>query len=80
MRGVEEEARLELRLRMWAPPVVLGVAYLLTSTGAGRTIARLCSGMWLHEVGHAVTAWWCGFFAFPGPWRTSIGETRWSPS
>jgi hypothetical protein len=32
--------------------------------------------MWLHELGHAVTAWLAGFAAFPGPWRTSIGDAR----
>jgi hypothetical protein len=32
--------------------------------------------MWLHELGHATTAWMSGFWAFPGPWRTAIGESR----
>jgi hypothetical protein len=76
MRGVLEDARLELRLRLLGPPLVLAFAYLLTSTGGGRMLARFCSGMWLHELGHAVTAWWCGFFAVPGPWRTVTGEQR----
>lgn len=76
MRGELEDARLELKLRLIGPPLVLGVAYLLTSTGAGRSMARLFSGMWLHEAGHAIAAWFCGFFAVPGPWRTAIGEGR----
>jgi hypothetical protein len=32
--------------------------------------------MWLHELGHAVTAWLCGFGAFPGPWRTPVSAGR----
>jgi hypothetical protein len=32
--------------------------------------------MILHELGHAVTAWWCGFAALPGLWKTLIPETR----
>jgi hypothetical protein len=32
--------------------------------------------MWLHELGHATTAWWTGFFAIPGPWKTLLADTR----
>ena len=32
--------------------------------------------MWVHELGHATSAWLCGFGAFPGPWRTPISENR----
>jgi hypothetical protein len=32
--------------------------------------------MWLHELGHAVAAWLCGFSAMPLPWFTSIADSR----
>src|SRR5262249_19138834 len=31
--------------------------------------------MLVHESGHAVTAWLCGYSAMPGLWFTSISET-----
>jgi hypothetical protein len=34
--------------------------------------------MWLHESGHAIAAWLCGYNAFPTAWITVIGERgRW---
>jgi hypothetical protein len=42
----------------------------------GAFLLRTFFGMWLHELGHAVAAWLCGFPAFPGPWFTSVGEER----
>jgi hypothetical protein len=32
--------------------------------------------MWVHETGHAVTAWMTGFSAFPGPWFTPVEDER----
>lgn len=32
--------------------------------------------MWLHESGHAITAWFCGYAAFPTAWITMIPEER----
>jgi hypothetical protein len=32
--------------------------------------------MWVHESGHAVTAWLCGFWAMPGPWFTPVADER----
>lgn len=29
-----------------------------------------------HELGHAITGWWCGFTAIPGLWKTLIPEER----
>ena len=39
-------------------------------------LMRVFLTMWVHESGHAVTAWLCGFPAFPMPWRTPMSETR----
>jgi hypothetical protein len=33
-------------------------------------------GMWVHESGHAVTAWLCGYLAWPGPWFTPVDANR----
>jgi hypothetical protein len=67
-----QEAREELRYRLLALPVALLVAWLLLDTG----FVRIFLSMWVHEAGHAVTAWLCGFGAFPGPWRTPVSSER----
>lgn len=59
------------------PPLVLLVAWAATrSEGMSAFLSRLFLGMWIHELGHAVTAWFCGYAAFPGPWRTAVGDER----
>lgn len=70
------EAQLEGRLRTWAIPVALLVAFLLVSTGPGHFLARVFLSMWVHEIGHATAAWLCGFPAFPGPWLTPMAQSR----
>jgi hypothetical protein len=70
------EAALERKVRRFALPVALAVCALLVSTSGGRFLLRLFCGMWIHELGHAVTAWLCGFLAFPGPWLTPVSEGR----
>jgi hypothetical protein len=72
----EDEARLELRLRRYAPPAALLLAWLVVQSDGLRMLVRFVSSMWLHELGHAITAWLSGFAAFPGPWRTSISDSR----
>ena len=75
--GGREDAALELRLRMLALPVTLAVAWLLTGgQGLSQMLSRIFLAMWIHELGHATSAWLAGFFAFPGPWRTMIGDER----
>lgn len=70
----EEEARSELRLRRIVPPAVLLVAWLIMRSGSG--FFRTFFTMWVHELGHAVAAWMCGYGAIPGPWRTIVSEGR----
>jgi hypothetical protein len=74
--GELEAARDELRIRALAPPLALLAAFGLVSTGAGQSIVRVVLSMWVHELGHAVTAWFCGFLAFPGPWFTPVSSGR----
>lgn len=73
---MEDDARLERRFRQLAVPAVLLVAFGMMHTGLGRMLSRIFLGMWVHEIGHAVAAWWSGYSAFPGPWRTSVSDGR----
>ena len=70
------EARSELQLARFAVPAALLTALVLAQTDMGGFLLRTFFGMWLHELGHAVAAWLCGYPAFPGPWFTSVGEER----
>jgi hypothetical protein len=62
-------------LRLFALPATLVAAFIATHS-ALRGLTRTFLTMWIHELGHAVTAWLCGFGAFPGPWVTPISEKR----
>jgi len=69
------EAREELTYRLFALPLALVAARLLVGSPAGHLV-RVFLSMWVHESGHAVTAWLCGFGAFPGPWLTPVSDDR----
>jgi hypothetical protein len=71
-----EESHFERKARLVALPAALLLAWLLVSTGAGRALGRIFLSMWIHELGHAVAAWLCGFSAMPLPWLTSIADSR----
>jgi hypothetical protein len=70
------DVRREWRYRLFALPAALIGAHTLVSIAPGAV--RMLS-MWIHECGHAVTAWLCGFPAFPGPWFTPV-DTQRSPA
>ena len=70
------EADLETRLRKYGIPVALVVAYLFVKVGVGHFLLRTFLSMWVHELGHATTAWMCGYLAFPGPWLTPTANDR----
>src|SRR3989475_5149087 len=70
------DSQFEARLRTWAVPAALASAFLVVSTGAGHFLVRVFLSMWVHELGHATTAWLCGFPAFPGPWLTPMAQSR----
>mgnify|MGYP001545020146 CR=1 FL=1 len=73
--GVIAEAALQRKLLIWAPPAVFALGFLLMYAG-GEGFVRIFFGMWLHELGHAVSAWLTGHFAVPGPWKTQIDAER----
>jgi hypothetical protein len=67
-----ETAR-EVYVRAFAVPVALLVAMALKE--AMPFLTRLIA-MWIHEGGHALSAWLSSYFAFPGPWATPVGSER----
>ena len=72
----EEEAaelRQELTSRFLALPLALILARV--SVAAAPAAVRILA-MFVHESGHAVTAWLCGYWAVPGLWFTPVGEDR----
>ena len=75
-RHPDDDVRLEYRLRVIAPPVVFGLAFLLMQSETWRSLLRTFITMWMHELGHAVAAWLSGIAAAPGPWRTVIASDR----
>src|ERR1051326_3582887 len=74
--NADEAARNQMIAQAAGLPLALLFAWLAvrTSPGAVRML-----GMWVHESGHAVTAWVCGYTAWPGPWFTPVSAER-SPS
>lgn len=67
---------IERRFRQLALPVALLLGWAVVHMGFARTLLRTMLSMWIHELGHAVAAWLCGRWAFPGPWFTPVGGSR----
>lgn len=70
------EASIERRFRLLAYPLTLLLFWGLVHAGFARMLVRTTLSMWNHEIGHALAAWLCGRFAFPGPWFTPVAEQR----
>ncbi|MDX2088670.1 MAG: hypothetical protein SFX73_12515 [Kofleriaceae bacterium] len=66
----------EWKLRAGAVPVAVGLALAFHGCETGHLAQRSALSMPLHELGHALTAWWCGFSAIPTLWKTLIPESR----
>lgn len=71
--AAQREARAEAVIRATAVPGALAAAWLLVKVAPAPV--RLLA-MWVHESGHAVAAWLCGYLAWPGPWFTPVGTER----
>lgn len=69
----QQNARRELLLRAIALPAALLIGWLINL--AMPMLAAFLE-MWLHEFGHAITAWFCGYAAFPTAWITLIPDER----
>jgi len=71
-----EPAVLEWKLRAIAIPAALVLAVAFHAWPTGHFLQRTFLSMMVHELGHAVTAWWSGFGALPTVWKTMIPELR----
>lgn len=74
-RAVSDPA-FEFKCCIAAIPVMLLIAMLFHASGLGASLQRIFLTMPVHELGHAVTAWFCGFTAIPTLWKTLIPESR----
>lgn len=70
-----EDPALEYKLTVSALPAALALGVLFHCLTPG--LQRIFFGMPVHELGHAVSAWLCGFFAIPTLWKTLVfSESR----
>lgn len=70
------DAELEWKFCLAAIPVALCMAIAFHASGLGASLQRIFLTMPVHEFGHAVTAWFCGYAAIPTLWKTIVPETR----
>ena len=69
----QRKAKNEFTIRIFALPGALLLGFVVN--WAMPTLTAFLS-MWLHESGHAIAAWLCGYAAFPTAWITLIPEDR----
>jgi len=70
-RAVEDSA-LEFKLCVAAIPAALALGLMFHVLTPG--LQRIFLGMPIHELGHAITAWFCGYTAMPTLWKTLVAE------
>lgn len=75
-RHVIDDPMTEFRFSVGAIPAMLLLALIFHAFEWGRFVQRLVFTMPVHELGHAVTAWFCGFGAIPTVWVTISAESR----
>jgi len=71
---VVDDPQLEWKFCAAAIPAALALAIFFHWLMPG--LQRIVFGMPVHELGHAVSAWLCGYFAIPTLWKTLIPESR----
>src|SRR6185437_13178528 len=71
---LQKSASKELKYRIFALPLALLLARLLTGTGFNMAAGMLA--MVVHESGHAITSWFTGRWAVPMLWVTMHGDTH----
>ena len=72
--GEVDDPVLEWKFCVGAIPIALAlglVFHFLTPS-----LQRIVFGMPIHELGHAVSAWLCGYLAVPTLWKTLIPDSR----
>lgn len=77
-RGINERVVEEPVIEFWQCVVAIP-AMLLVALGFHFLMPgmqRIFFGMPVHELGHAVSAWFCGFWAIPTLWKTIIPDDR----
>jgi hypothetical protein len=72
-RAAADKRSRELLVQAAAVPSALLAARVCVAAAPGAV--RLLT-MWVHESGHALAAWACGYAAWPGPWFTPVSEQR----
>ncbi len=75
LEGVADP-ELEWKFCAAAIPAMLCAALAFHAAGAGHFLQRTFLAMPVHELGHAVTAWLCGYTAIPTLWKTLVPEER----
>lgn len=75
-RAAFDDPRTEVWFCVLAIPAMLLIGILFHQFELGRFAQRLLFTMPVHELGHAVTAWICGFGAIPTVWVTIVMEER----
>jgi hypothetical protein len=71
-----DDPELEWKLCAAAIPAMLLLAVLFNAAGVGHFLQRTFLTMPVHEFGHAVAAWLCGYSAIPTLWKTIVPESR----
>lgn len=71
-----EDPEREWKVRAAAIPAALALALVFHASATGHWLQRTFLSMMVHELGHAVAAWWCGFAAVPTVWKTLVPDTR----
>jgi len=66
----------EHQLCLWVLPCMLGLTFAMEIAGIGDSMLRIVFGMPVHEFGHAVVGWLCGFNTIPTLWKTLIPENQ----
>ena len=68
------DSELELKFCIAAIPAFLAIGFLMHLALPG--LQRVAFTMPVHELGHAVAAWFCGYFAIPTLWVTLMFGAR----
>ena len=71
-----DDAELEWKFCLRAIPIMLFIAILFHVSSLGAALQRIFLTMPVHEFGHAVTAWFCGYTAIPTLWQTLVPDSR----